>query len=253
MAKRKKQYYVVVRGRQPGIYKSWYGEDGAAVQVQGVPDARYRGFYTAGEARAWLAELGATDLLEALDAGVTGPVAPGQDATSSGQDAPPADRVVIYTDGGALGNPGPGGYGVVLQYGERRKELSGGFRRTTNNRMELLACIEALRALKGRYPVVLYTDSQYVSKGLTRGWARRWRANDWCRKAGQPAKNVDLWAPLLRLYERHDVDVRWVRGHAGVPENERCDQLAKAAASRADLPPDVPYERGLTQRPPEEV
>ena len=139
-------------------------------------------------------------------------------------------RVVIYTDGACLGNPGPGGYGVVLHHGGHTKELSGGFQRTTNNRMELLAPIVALEALKEPCSVILYSDSEYLVKAMTLGWAKKWRANGWRLASRQPAANVDLWERLLTLADRHTVELRWVKGHAGDPDNERCDQLAMQAA-----------------------
>jgi ribonuclease HI len=151
-------------------------------------------------------------------------------------------HVTIYTDGGALGNPGPGGYGVVLKYKGHRRELSGGFRCTTNNRMELLAAIEALRALKTRCDVTLHTDSRYLVDGITKGWAKRWRANDWMRNKKDEALNPDLWGTLLDLCAKHNVKFVWVKGHAGNPENERCDELVKQAAKQPNLPPDAVYE-----------
>jgi ribonuclease HI len=151
-------------------------------------------------------------------------------------------NVVIYTDGGSLGNPGPGGYGVVLKYRGHQKELSGGFRHTTNNRMELLAAIRGLEALKEPCNVTLYSDSQYVVNGINKGWAQRWRANAWMRNKKEKARNVDLWARLLDLCDIHQVKFSWVRGHSGDADNERCDELAKAAARQQDLPPDTRYE-----------
>ncbi|MZP42195.1 ribonuclease HI [Heliobacterium gestii] len=148
-------------------------------------------------------------------------------------------EVTIYTDGACLGNPGPGGYGVVLMYGEHRRELSEGFRDTTNNRMEMLAAIKALEVLKEPCQVTLYSDSRYLVDAVTKNWARRWKANGWMRNKKDPALNVDLWERLLHLLERHQVEFRWVKGHAGNPENERCDKLATEAAARPDLPPDV--------------
>ena len=153
-------------------------------------------------------------------------------------------QVTIYTDGGALGNPGPGGYGVVMLYNEHRKELSGGYRLTTNNRMELTAAIRALESLKVRCSVMLYTDSRYVADAIEKGWAKQWRAKGWQRSAKEKALNPDLWGHLLDLLERHEVRVIWVRGHAGNPENERCDQLSVSAAQQPNLPPDEAYERG---------
>ena len=151
--------------------------------------------------------------------------------------------VTIYTDGSALGNPGPGGYGVILSYNGHRKELSGGFRHTTNNRMELRAVIEGLKALKEPCRVTVYTDSRYLVDAMEKGWARRWRARGWMRNGKDRALNPDLWEELLRLCERHEVRFVWVRGHDGNMDNERCDFLAREAASRADLPPDEGYER----------
>ena len=151
-------------------------------------------------------------------------------------------KVTIYTDGACLGNPGPGGYGVVLLFGGHRKELSGGFRLTTNNRMELLAVIVGLRALKERCSVTVYSDSQYVVNTIEKGWAARWRANGWKRNKKEKAINADLWAELLDLCDKHQVKMVWVRGHSGVKENERCDELSVAAANQKGLPRDEGYE-----------
>lgn len=152
-------------------------------------------------------------------------------------------EVTLYTDGGALGNPGPGGYGAVLLYKSQRKELSGGFRRTTNNRMELMAVISGLEALKAPCRITIYTDSRYVADAVEKGWARRWRAAGWMRNKKERALNPDLWERLLELLERHEVEFRWVKGHAGNRENERCDTLTQEAARWPDLPPDIVYEQ----------
>lgn len=157
--------------------------------------------------------------------------------------------VEIYTDGGSLGNPGPGGYGVVLIYGEHRRELSEGFRETTNNRMELLACIRALETLKYPCEVTLHSDSQYVVNGIEKGWAVKWRDKGWMRNKTDKAENADLWDRLLELRENHEVTFKWVRGHAGIAENERCDQLVKQAANGSELKRDVNYETGKTREP----
>ena len=156
---------------------------------------------------------------------------------------PSVPHITIYTDGACLGNPGPGGYGVVLLKGSYRRELSGGFRRTTNNRMEIMAAIVGLESLKTGCKVTLYSDSQYLVHAIEKGWARRWQANGWKRNKREAAINPDLWARLLDLCELHDAEFRWVRGHAGNSENERCDLLATAVASRPDLPVDRGYER----------
>jgi len=150
-------------------------------------------------------------------------------------------EVMLYTDGACLGNPGPGGYGIILIYGKERKELSGGFSLTTNNRMELTAAITGLRALKSKCDVTLYTDSQYLVNAINKGWAKKWRAKGWMRNRSEKALNADLWEELLALCEHHEVRFIWVRGHSGHPENERCDRLAQQAATGANLPPDTGY------------
>ena len=137
--------------------------------------------------------------------------------------------VEIFTDGACSGNPGPGGWGAVLRYGGREKELSGGEADTTNNRMELTACIAALSALKEPCKVSLTTDSQYVFNGITKGWAASWKKNGWRKADKKTALNSDLWEELLRLSSIHDVTFHWIKGHAGHPENERCYRLAVAA------------------------
>jgi ribonuclease HI len=152
-------------------------------------------------------------------------------------------KVEIFTDGGAQGNPGPGGFGVILKHQDHVKEISGGFRLTTNNRMELIAAIRGLQALKERCDVTVFSDSQYLVNGIEKGWAKRWRANGWKRnKQGEKALNADLWAILLELGAHHRVKFSWVRGHAGHAENERCDELAVTAANGKGLPPDLVYE-----------
>lgn len=152
--------------------------------------------------------------------------------------------VTVYTDGACIGNPGPGGYGVVLIYGQNRKELSGGYRLTTNNRMELMAAIVGLRVLKTRCVVTLHSDSEYLVTSSRVGLPQRWRERGWRRTKKGKAPNRDLWEQLLDLYAKHDVMFVWVRGHSGDPENERCDQLSRSAARRTDLPADSGYERG---------
>ena len=239
----RKTIYVVVKGRQPGVYKTWSGERGAAKQVQGFPGAIYKGFTRREEARAWLSTLDeeavpARRRAALIDALGGSPPLEGEDD---------GEQIVVYTDGGALNNPGPGGYGAVLRFGDHRKELSGGYRMTTNNRMELMACIAALEAIKRPCPVVIYSDSRYVVDGIKQGWAERWRRHGWQRANGETAENVDLWARLLALCDELEVTFRWVKGHAGHPGNERADQLATEAALQADLPPDTAYEAGATQ------
>lgn len=151
-------------------------------------------------------------------------------------------QVTIYTDGACLGNPGPGGYGAVLLYGPHRQEISGGFRLTTNNRMEIMAVIAALEALKEPCRVTLYSDSQYVVNAMAQGWARRWKTNGWKRNQREEAVNPDLWERLLDLCDQHQVEFRWLRGHSGIAENERCDQLAVNAAKQPGLLEDTGYK-----------
>jgi ribonuclease HI len=149
--------------------------------------------------------------------------------------------VAIYTDGSCLGNPGPGGYGAVLMYKQHRKELSGGYRLTTNNRMELLAAIIALESLKDSCDVELTTDSQYVRLGITQ-WLAGWKRNNWKTSAKQPVKNQDLWQRLDTAAQAHTVAWHWVKGHAGHPENERCDVLARSAAEAKPTTVDAAFE-----------
>ena len=147
-------------------------------------------------------------------------------------------RITIYTDGAARGNPGPGGYGVVLLSGEHRKEISGGFNHTTNNRMELLAVIVALEALKiPGSDVTIYTDSRYVADAVNKGWLF-----DWVKKRFKDKKNPDLWLRFLNIYKKHNVKFVWVKGHADNPLNERCDELAVTASLQPGLPPDTGYQ-----------
>lgn len=140
--------------------------------------------------------------------------------------------VEIYTDGACSGNPGPGGWGAILRYNGHERELSGGAADTTNNRMEMIAVIEALRALKKRSRVELYTDSQYVKQGIE-DWLKGWKAKGWKTASKKPVKNQDLWMEIDDLVGQHDISFHWVRGHDGHPENERADALARAAIPRA--------------------
>lgn len=260
MSKRTKKYYAVRSGREPGIYFTW---DQCKVQVDGYPNADFKGFNTLRDAEAYLGHARTPESPEPIssDAKPSGEpkskrkVGPEQiklPATEMMERDEGLKRVVIYTDGACAGNPGPGGYGVVLLHGEHRKELSGGFRLTTNNRMELLACIVGLRALKEPCAVSLYTDSKYVYNGMTKLWARRWKKNNWKRRDPNdpqaPLKdvpNADLWEQMLELCDRHKVKFNWVRSHAGDEENERCDQLAREAAASFEMKIDSGYENKL--------
>lgn len=135
-------------------------------------------------------------------------------------------KVTIYTDGACSGNPGAGGWGAILQYNGHEKEISGGDKLTTNNKMELLAVISALELLKEPCEVDLYSDSKYVIDSITKGWAMGWKARGWKKADKSPAKNIELWEKLLNLLETHNVTFHWVKGHADNPYNNRCDELA---------------------------
>ena len=141
-------------------------------------------------------------------------------------------QVTLYTDGACSGNPGPGGWGAILECEGHRKELSGGEASTTNNRMELTAVIEGLSALKFGCAVTLVSDSKYVIDAITKGWVYSWKAKGWRKADKSPALNVDLWEKLLPQLERHQMTYQWVKGHAGHPENERCDHMAVAQCQR---------------------
>lgn len=230
----KKKIYVVAKGRKPGIYRAWAGRGGAQEQVTGQAGAVYKSFSAAGPAAEWLTTVdhhpSVMNELKKLPGSADRPRMP---TVRDGD-------VAIYTDGACTGNPGPGGYGCVLLRGDERQELAEGFSLTTNNRMEILACIAAIEALMemGETRATLVTDSRYVVNAVTKGWARKWRAKRWMRTDTEPAKNPDLWERLLDLLEKTDVRFEWVKGHAGHAENERCDALAVAAAAEPNLPPD---------------
>lgn len=228
---RSKKLYAVAKGRVPGLYTEWTGPGGAESQVSGFPGAVYKSFPTRSEAAQWLEERG---------------IAVKSSADDLPDKSPDPGRVIVYTDGSSRGNPGSGGWGVVRLNARGQEERSGGFRRTTNNRMELTACIEGVRDLADGVSVLVYSDSQYVVKAVNEGWAENWRARGWMRTRTERAENVDLWARLLDEIDRLDVRFEWVRGHDGDPGNERCDRLATEAASRPDLPEDTGYGNGVS-------
>jgi ribonuclease HI len=224
---KKKKYYAVARGRQTGVFTDWAT---TADLVRGYPGARYKGFGTRAEAEAFVRS-------DAL------PVEGGRAKRTAASKTEDVDgRLVVYTDGGARGNPGPGGYGAVIVRPGGNEECSGGFRYTTNNRMELMACISALERLSSPECVALHSDSAYVVNAMTKGWARNWRDRHWKKADGKPALNPDLWKRLLELCDRHDVVFVKVKGHAGIDLNERCDRLANMAMDRNDLPADRGFE-----------
>lgn len=230
----KPKFYAVAAGKSTGIFTDW---GTAEKQVKGFAGAKFKSFSTRGEAEEWLKN----------------PVyASAKPKSSSASASPPPveknppNSIVIYTDGGAINNPGPGGYGIVICEGVNRRELSGGFRLTTNNRMEMMASIVALQEVAGSgRPIVIYSDSSYLVNGVSKGWAKSWRARGWRKSDGALAMNADLWAELLELLESENVTFRWVKGHAGNELNEVCDRLAVSSARREGLPVDHGYEETL--------
>jgi ribonuclease HI len=239
MAGKKSKFYAVRSGREPGIYRTW---DECKAQVDGYAKAEYKSFSSLQDAEDYL-----NGVASPLRASKPAPEVESSPTPTQGSllGEPEPDvglkRVVIYADGSCLDNPGRGGYGVVMLYDGDRKEISGGFRLTTNNRMEILACIVGLQSLKSRCAVTLNSDSQYVVNSVEKGWAKGWRKNRWMRK-GVEVPNADLWGRLLDLCEEHEVSFKWVRGHAGNVENERCDFLARQAAVSDKLTVDTVYE-----------
>ena len=243
---KKKKYYSVARGRNIGIFDTWFGPCGAEAQIRGFAGARFKGFAEIEEARHWLASM-TNETHSSKKSIATGKCRKAEAAVSCLEPRPVEGKVVIYTDGGCSYNPGPGGYGVVLFTGTLRQELSGGFRLTTNNRMEMTACIVGLRVLKNPSAVTVCSDSKYIVDAVSKGWARKWRKNGWMRTTADAAENYDLWEQLLDLCDRHSVEFVWVKGHAGNPENECCDRLATGAAAGKNLLPDKAYEGGQTR------
>jgi len=240
----KKKFYAVVKGRHPGIYQEWSGENGAEAQVSGFSGAVYKGFSTFAEAEQWFQHHQEAYSEEPTTRSGETSHKPDEQKERDNSQLP---QVTIYTDGSCINNPGPGGYGVVLLYGKHRKELSGGFRMTTNNRMEILAAIEGLKALKTHCNVTIYSDSKYLVDSIMSGRAERWKANNWKRTNTEMAINSDLWEQLLQLCTQHQVKFVWVQGHAGNLENERCNQLAISAAQQSNLPSDEQYEMKCQQ------
>ncbi|MDT8272217.1 MAG: ribonuclease HI [Desulfomonilia bacterium] len=239
--KNRKHYYVVVRGWNPGMYTSWFGPQGAFIQVNRFPGALYKGFSDREEAARYAAHNNVKEEFM----GSPGPTGEKHGTRShEGED----HDILLYTDGGCIRNPGPGGYAVVIIADGSRTEYSGGFRRTTNNRMELMACIVGLESLpRSTRKIRLYSDSRYVVDAVEKKWVFRWKRNNWMRDKNHPAENADLWSRLLESYEIHEVTFHWVKGHAGHRENERCDALARQASMGTDLPADTAYEERKTQ------
>lgn len=237
MSKSKKKYYAVIKGFKPGIYGKWYGEDGAEIQVKSFANSIYKGFESFEEAQSWL------DSFAGKAAKHRRPTPRSSSAVTDFKVEGNAADITIYTDGGALGNPGPGGYAAVVIMGKKASEISEGYRLTTNNRMELMACIAALESVKINQSVTLYSDSKYVVDAIEKGWAKKWQANNWMRNKSDPAKNSDLWKSLLDLCDHRSILFKWVRGHANNPGNERCDELVKRAAMSNNLQVDEVFEK----------
>jgi len=232
------KYYAVAQGRKTGIFTSW---PEAQQQVTGFTNAIFKSFKTQQEAEAFLKS---PSFSSGSNKGGPGKTGPGkQPKTYPPEETYPAGTIVVYTDGGAIGNPGPGGYGVVIK---DIQELSGGYNLTTNNRMELMAVVVALETLKKKTaPIVLHSDSKYVINGLNKGWARNWKKKGWIKSDGNPAMNADIWALLLDLQAGRDITFKWVKGHAGNPLNERCDELANGTARKKDMPDDIGYLKSI--------
>ncbi len=242
MAKAKKKYYAIAVGRKPGIYQKW---SEAELQVKGFKGAKFKGFYTKSEAENWLQNPVYQAVGQRSHAKVKKNKSKSEKSSAGVDQTPKQGEITIYTDGGSINNPGPGGYGVVIVQNDDYSEFSGGYSLTTNNRMELMGCIVALGKLTTTdKPVALYSDSSYVVNGIKKGWAAKWRENNWLKSDRRPALNADLWAELLNLVEKFNISFNWVKGHAGNPLNERCDELAVTAARSRGLPPDKGYKKG---------
>lgn len=226
----KKKFYAVAVGKKTGVFTTW---PEAESQVKGYPGARFKGFATKKEAEEWISSGGSVQKAVKKKMPKVNSSAPVIDDS----------KVTIFTDGGAINNPGPGGFGVVTIIDGVEKEYSGGYRLTTNNRMELMAVIVALQKIKIRNrPIVLHSDSSYVVNGISKGWAKKWQKNGWRKSDGKPAVNPDLWKKLLSLVATLDIEFKWVKGHAGHTHNERCDRLAVSSARKRGLPEDTGYK-----------
>ncbi len=222
-----KKYYAVAVGRESGIFTSWAT---AEQQVKGFPGAKYKGFPSKEEAETWLEN----PVYQKKGTQSTQRAGKKRLQKSTAPAVPlPENAIIVYTDGGCIDNPGSGGYGIVIEKDGELREMSGGEHQTTNNRMEMLAAIIALRELEGESrPIALFSDSSYLVNGINKGWAEKWRSNGWQKSDGNPAKNSDLWEELLRLLDSLSVQFHWVKGHAGNAMNERCDELANGMARK---------------------
>lgn len=227
----KKKFYAVAVGRQAGIFTDWTA---AEKQVKGFAGARYKSFFSKADAEKWLQDPVYSKKKPSPDRAAQKDV----DPDKNGAD------IVIYTDGGCSNNPGPGGYGAVIVVAGRQVELSGGYRLTTNNRMEMMAAIVALRRFEtSTESIQLYSDSSYLVNGIKKGWVEKWQRNGWKKSDGRDVINIDLWQELIRLTAKGNVRFQWVKGHAGNTLNELCDRLAVASSRKEDLPVDYGYEK----------
>ena len=218
------KFYAVRQGHKTGLFTQWFGSDGAQIQVKGFPGAEFKSFATRKEAEQYLSW---------------------NPAKKTAHPQENESCIRVFTDGGAVGNPGPGGYGVViLMPNGKQRQFNGGFRWTTNNRMELMGGIMALEALNTDAPITLCSDSRYMVDAVNKGWVQAWRRRGWKKANGAPALNIDLWKRLLTQLEAKNVALTWVKGHAGDLWNERCDQLVHEAIAKGDLAIDAEYERG---------
>jgi len=218
-------FYAVRVGKEPGIYETW---EKTEEQVKGYPKAEHKKFKTKKEAKEYM---------KGLDSRPASKVSPENNNPGRNPDNL-ENSLIVYTDGAAIGNPGPGGYGIVTNTG---KKFSGGFRLTTNNRMELMAVIMALKKFKNSKKLIIHSDSAYVINSITKGWAKKWKNNDWVKPDGKPALNPDLWKKFLFLEKKINVEFRKVKGHSGNPLNEKADELANSAARKTGLPDDQGY------------
>lgn len=226
----KKKFYAVAVGRQSGVFTDWAS---AEKQVKGFAGAKFKSFTSEKEARSWMDD-------PIYEKKVT--------ASKKHKPVPKVnfgkDDIVIHTDGGSINNPGPGGYGAVIEMDGVREEFSGGFRLTTNNRMEMTAALVALQEIgETEQKIHIFSDSSYLVNGIEKGWARKWKSKGWKKGDGQIAVNSDLWRKLLDLLDVLNVTFHWVKGHAGHELNERCDKLAVAAARNEPTTVDIGYEK----------
>ena len=207
------KYYAIKNGRKTGIFTQWSGSNGAETQVKSFPKALFKSFTSEADANKWLNE-----------------------QSSNVTDNNTKKNIIeIFTDGACSGNPGPGGYAAIIRKQGKDIELYAGFKLTTNNRMELMACIAALEYLEDVSDVIVFSDSKYIVDAVEKGWAQKWKQNNWMRNKRDKAENSDLWGKLLSLIETHRVIFKWVRGHNGHPENERCDFLAVKSSQHPTL------------------